>query len=821
VHYRFGRHTLDLDAVELRCDGDPVDLEPRSFAVLQLLVEQRHRVVPKTELLDRVWGDRFVSESALTTRIKHCRRALGDDGTAQRFIRTVHRVGYRFVAPVDTSAADTESPRHAPDRAGHRTRSSNPATEVFGRDRDMVQLAELLSTGSLVTVTGPGGVGKSRLVGAAVEQGVLTGDVWWCDLTATRRHETVSEVVLHALGEGRQSDADPLATIARVGHGRQGTVVLDNCEHLLDAVAPVVAHLTAPGSHLRVVATSRLPLDLPGEHVLVLAPLDRTAAIDCFVDRATAIGARLDRDDPAIGVLCDRLDRLPLALELAAARARLLTPDQIVELLDDRFRLLRRNDDADDEDMHHALAGTIGWSWDLLGEVDRQLLTELSVFVGSFALDDAAGVAMPGGDVFDVVDGLDRLLRASMLVAADASGGERRFRLLESIRDFAADQLAEDERARALRRHGAHQAQLLEDLDARLRTDHVDEALAEMTAAWPNVRAAVDHAISGGDLTVGRRIIRAAGAYADLFQAFEIIEWCERAALLGEDGTPATDDDPALVADALAIWARLLAHRGDHDHAAELAERAHAWHPSFATQLSLVWAAYYSGRLDQVITGAEQLLELSSTSGGIDQAYTEGFQAIVAAVRLEPVLTSTDVDPAEADRGLLGALRCLTAGFRLCAADPETAAQLLEAVVASSLRNDHRLLLGAAASTLTQITLPGRPPDEAMRTLCRTLDRYLERGMWPLISADTVMAAKLLADAGDEVTACRLLGARAASGYRSGISEATRATLHEHLRNRLGEEYDRLAAAGAEWTPPAAGAAAVAAMRRRLGEVAD
>jgi predicted ATPase/DNA-binding winged helix-turn-helix (wHTH) protein len=461
VHYRFGRHTLDLDTVELRRDGAIVDLEPRSFAVLRLLVEQRHRVVPKAELLDSVWGDRFVSESALTTRIKDCRRALGDDGTTQRFIRTVHRVGYRFVAPVE-NATDTDTAPGPHDRpsAVPATRPSRPATTVFGRDDDIELLGRHLATGPMVTVTGPGGVGKSRLVAAAIERGALRGEVWWCDLTATRQPDAVSDVVLHALGERRQSDADPDATIARVSHGRHGIVVLDNCEHLLDAVRDVVSHLTGPGSGLLVVATSRLPLGLTGECVQVLAPLDRAAAIECFVDRATSNGAQVDPANPVIGDLCDRLDRLPLALELAAARARLLSPDQIVELLDDRFRLLRRTD-GEDGNLHHALAATIGWSWDHLSEPDRELLAELGVFVGSFSLDDAAGAGMPGRDVFDVVDGLDRLLHASMLAAVTTSSGLRRFRLLESIRDFADEQLSAEQRRVVRRRHADHHAALV------------------------------------------------------------------------------------------------------------------------------------------------------------------------------------------------------------------------------------------------------------------------------------------------------------------------------------------------------------------------
>jgi predicted ATPase len=779
--------------------------------VLCHLIEHRHRVVPKHELLDEIWGDRFVSESALTTRIKDCRRALGDDGTAQRTIKTVHRVGYRFVEEVAIGDGDPASPAPVPVDAGASTPSPSRASRwvsvdrpdrLFGRDGDRQAVLDRLDDHPVVTITGPGGVGKSQLALAVVAaRDRATSPQWVCDLTATRDPDKVAEVVLAALGERPQGDTDPLTTIDRTMAGRSGVVLLDNCEHLVDAVRLVVSRLVAASGALRVLATSRSPLEVPAESVVVLEPLEPAAAVECFVARAHDNGGQVDPADPAVAELCERLDRMPLAIELAAARSRLLDPRQMLGLLDDRFRLLRTADSAPD-DLHASLAATIEWSWDLLEPADAHLLTVLSVFVGSFSLDDAAGVGDPDGDVIDVIDGLDRLARASMLAVTTDPAGRRRYRLLESIRAFAASRSADPHGAR--RAHVQHFVALAERLDAALLTDQVDDALDAFAAAWPNVRAAVGYAHAATDTTSIRRIIRAVGAYADLHQAYEVLDWCDHAALLAADETliDLNGPDGALAAEAVAIWARLLAHRGDHDRAAALAATARAAHRSFVTQLSMVWTAYYRGRLDEVVAGAHELGALSRSDEGVDRAYADGFDAIVAAVRQEPVLSSTDVTPADAEHGLLGAMRCLTAGFRLCAADPEQASELLEAVVAISLERDYRLLLGAAASTLTQITLPGRPPEEAM-ALCRTLDRYRERGMWPLISADTVMAAKLLADAGDDETAVRLLGARTASGYRVGMSEATRAGLDDELRRRLGTRVRRAGSRRGEMEPAA------------------
>jgi predicted ATPase/DNA-binding winged helix-turn-helix (wHTH) protein len=804
----FGRNTLDLETMELCRDGSRVDIEPRSFAVLAYLVENRHRVVRKDELLDVVWGDRFVSESALTTRIKHCRRAVGDDGEAQKVIKTVHRVGYRFVAEVSDPDAV----------AGHLVSAATSGDhELFGRVDDLRAVADRLADHRVVTVTGPAGVGKSRLCVAVAEKTgpESIGESWLCDLTSVRETGALGGAVLDAVGERQHSDADPTESLRRVLESRHGVLVLDNCEHLLDAVRDLVNTLTDSCAHVRVLATSRLTLGTDLESIVVLQPLAPEAAVACFVARALDGGVRLDEADPDIAALCKRLDRVPLALELAAARARLLSPQQMIDLLDDRFRLLRRPHSGNGNDLDGSLAEAIAWSWEHLDDADQELLGQLSVFVGAFALEDATGVATSTSDPLDVVDSLDRLTRASMLVTTPGTSGSRRFHLLESIRDYVNEQLGDPHEART--RHAWYFTQLIERLDAEMQTESVDESLAVMTAAWPNVRAAVHHAARDGDIQTVRRIVRGVGAYADLYQAYEVIDWCELAALTTDHHAPDIGGETALVADATAIWARLLAHRGEHERGSALASQAHSLNASFATVLSLVWTAYYQGDLDQVVSGARRLVELSRTDRGLDHAYADGFTAIVAAVQQDPVLHHTEVTADEAESGLMGALRCLTAGFRLCAADPDRASELLDAVVTSALRNDYRLLLGAAASTLTQITVPSLPPNEGMTILCRTLSRYRERSMWTLISADTVMAAKLLADTGELDVATRLLGARGASGYRSGLSEVMRSLLHDQLAAQLGGRFAELIAEGAQWPPPRAGDVAIAAMRLHLG----
>ncbi|HSL56292.1 MAG TPA: winged helix-turn-helix domain-containing protein, partial [Acidimicrobiales bacterium] len=861
MRYRFGRHTLAEEAHELRRDDQPVELEPQTFTLLAHLIRNRHRVVTKHELHDVVWGDRFVSDSALTTQVKHCRRAVGDDGRAQSVIRTVHRVGYRFVAPVTELTADGTAPADRDDAGtagataapadaldgGHdgvgdsergrrgvggdgddrppRTSRGVPVRSkpTYGRAAELDQLASRLRRHRLVTVTGPGGMGKSTLCTRLAESTPADGAVWWCELASARDAAAVPNVVLDAVGEAQQADADPVESVVRSLERRHGLLVLDDCEHVAQAAAAVAGNVARRCGSVRVLATSRAPLGVDGESVLPLGPLLPDDAAACFRARAHDAGATLAPDDPAVPELCRRLGGMPLALELAAARARLLAPAEMLELLDHRFRLLTAPSAPDDR--HGSVSEVIAWSWDHLRPDDRDLLAGLSVFAGPFSWEDAAAIVRPDEDPVAVLDGLARLDRSALVVPDPGRDGAPRCRLLAPIREVAAARLADPGSVR--RRHAAHVAGVAEHLDDEMQTERIDAALAAMGAAWGDLRAAVRTAAEDADRRTIWRIVRAVGGFADLRQSFEVLAWCDAAggAAVGAPGTDhgAADRadvdraDVALAADAGAVQARLLAHRGQHRRARALAASAHDRHESHATLLSVVWCAYYAGDLDTVVDGAARLLDLSRSERGMDRAYAEGFAAIVGTVRQEADDGGPDVDPGRAGQGALGAFDCLVAGLRRCATDPERAATLLEAVVVASLRDDHRLLLGAAGSTLTQVALPARPPEEAARTLIRTLRAYRDRGMWTLISADVVMAARLLADGGDAATAARLLGARAASGYQVGLSEVLRAALEAELAERLGaERFGALAADGAGWSPPEAADVAIDALGSRL-----
>jgi predicted ATPase/DNA-binding winged helix-turn-helix (wHTH) protein len=427
----FDEFELDLARFELRRGGSPVQIERQVFDLLTYLVRAQGRVVTKEELLDNVWGTRFVTESALTTQIKFARRALGDDGTRQQFIRTVHRRGYEFVVRPGTSPGATE-PRA--DLTSDRTVvSGRAARRLIGRDAAVADIVDLVSTHRLVTISGPGGVGKTQLALAVAEMIADHFDdgVVQIDLASLADPDAIAKAAAEAAGLGLREGAAVADALAET----RAVVLIDNCEHVVSGVAEFVERLLAR-SHdpVRVLTTSREPLAVLGEQVYVLDPLPVAApsgqaspAARLFVERAGhALG---DGDLAAVEDLVGLLDGLPLAIELAAAQLGFMTLPELHRRLEQhRFSLERRRRQPS---RHDSLADSVAWSWQLLDDTERATLTELSVFPGDFGLDAVERVASSTNPI-SVLRGL----HAKSLVASSRSRDTTRFRLLFGVRDF-------------------------------------------------------------------------------------------------------------------------------------------------------------------------------------------------------------------------------------------------------------------------------------------------------------------------------------------------------------------------------------------------
>ena len=480
--YRFGEHQLDDQRLTLSDRDGVVHLEPQVFRLLHHLVVHRDRVVSKEELLDEIWGDRFVSESALTSRVKTARQAVGDDGASQQVIKTVHGRGYHFVAEVST---ELENRRRGLPRL---------RVELIDRDDDVAGVVDRLGSAALVTITGSGGIGKTTAAIAAAErmQREFADGAVFVDLSPVLPGDDITRAVAEAVG--LEGDAARTAqTVAEHLAHRPVLVLLDNCEHVLDAAAGLVEQILDLRGSAVVLATSREPLGVRGEHVWPLSPL-KVGGPDLFVARATAAEPRVDWDphDPAVVDLCDRLDNVPLALELAAGQLRRFGLDELVEHLDSHLVLLTRG--RSDRHRHAAIETTIVWSYQLLDPVEQQVLRHLSVFPASFDL-DAASVAVPSLPAPETAALVGGLVDKSLVVRAPDTG---RYRLLEMIRVFGRRRLDDaGETAAALEAHRAHVRDRVGST-SRLERWMSAQLAVEFRAALDDVRLAFGESLVAG-----------------------------------------------------------------------------------------------------------------------------------------------------------------------------------------------------------------------------------------------------------------------------------------------------------------------------------
>ena len=396
-------------------------------------------------------------------------------------------------AAIDARIAELAGDEMAADRVGTPSDGARnlptPLTSFIGRENERAEVAAALRASRIVTVVGPGGIGKTRLANEVARDWNGPDMVRWCELAPVRDPEAVPRTIaasFNVISDGSRSLLDTLAGFLAP---RPVLLVLDNCEHLIDVAADIVADLCERCPHLTVLATSREPLDLAGERTVTLPPLEIDTAVQLFTERARAVQPSFgaDRDTEQI---CRALDGMPLALEMAAARIRSMQPAEMVARLDQRFQLLLGPRGT--ASRHQTLHATVGWSHDLLNDRDRRVFRRLSVFAGTFDL--AAAEAVTTADELSVVDvdnALHSLVSKSLVVGA---GHERmtRYSLLETFRAYASERLQDaGERDDISRRHAGHYAGLVAEAGIGLRgpaetewADRIDLELGNLRAAF-------------------------------------------------------------------------------------------------------------------------------------------------------------------------------------------------------------------------------------------------------------------------------------------------------------------------------------------------
>ena len=386
--YEIGPLLLDPQARVLMHAGAPVALGARGVAVLAALIVHAGEYVPKATIMDAAWPGLVVEEANLAVQISAIRRALGVVPGGDRWIETLARRGYRFVGPVATI-----SDRRAVAPAlsdGARTNLPQVLTSFVGREREVAEIKRLLPATRLLTLTGTGGIGKTRLAlqAAAEVLDAYADGVWFVDLAPLTHPAMVPSALAHVLGVKESAQQPLLKSLCEYLRDQDVLIVLDNCEHVRGACADLVDSLVRETARTSIVATSREPLRTAAERTYALdvltlpdptadaARIERSDAVQLFVDRARQHRPGFDLGGTrarAVATLCIRLDGLPLALELAAARIAVLPVEEIVRLLDQRFRLLSSGSRSE-VPRQRTLRAMIDWSYDLLDEAEKHCL---------------------------------------------------------------------------------------------------------------------------------------------------------------------------------------------------------------------------------------------------------------------------------------------------------------------------------------------------------------------------------------------------------------------------------------------------------------
>jgi predicted ATPase/DNA-binding winged helix-turn-helix (wHTH) protein len=586
---------IDSGRRELRFDGKPLLLGARAFDVLEILVEAKGRLVSRDELMERVWPREHVVATALRVHIAAIRRTLGAD---QGLLKTSPGQGYQLLgdwathpmsSPTDAAAIVAEDVAR-PFTIG----LPLAATDLIGRANVVQRVLDILSAYRIVTLMGPGGVGKTALASeiARILSPAFQGNVAFIELASLSDRRLVASVSASTLGLQFGGGEISAHAVARAIGDRRLLLVLDNCEHVIDeaaTLAETVAHLCR---NTCILATSREMLRISGEHLYRVPPLDLPpphdegseqlgdySAVQLFVARATANDSGFEPNQQGltrIASICRRLDGIPLAIEFAAAHASILGLAQIDAYLNNRFGLLisgRRTALP----RHRTLRAMLDWSYDLLPEHEQSLLRRLAVFPGRFNLMAAEAVA-PDIGTGSVAMGVMSLGAKSLVTLDEPSGGD--WRLLETIRSYARGKLAEcGETDLASRYHATYIRDLVVSLSGGSTTAQIDKDNARLSQLADDGRAAIDWAFGpGGDFELG---IALTASFAPVWLRLSLLVECRERVKQALDclGTGASADGRLLLPLYIAFGVTVLetTHSGldcvaAYDRALQLAE---------------------------------------------------------------------------------------------------------------------------------------------------------------------------------------------------------------------------------------------------------
>lgn len=522
--YEKGSWEIDTDRRELRAHGRAVPIGSRAFEIIEKLARSAGQFVTKDELVAHVWRGATVEENTLRVHVHAIRKALGPDRT---LLKNAAGRGYRLIglwtAKLDD---DPDQAVRAPATPGDRVRSNLPAStsQLIGRARTLQQLSDLVSAFRVVTLTGAGGIGKTTLAVELARRLAAEFDdgVCFVELASLTVLDLVPSMVSAALGRKADSEVITAEVVARTIGTARLLLVLDNCEHVVEAAASLIETIVRQCPHVALLVTSREVMRVDGERVFRVPPLEVPdaaieqqerllgySAVELFMARMQALDDRFSpaaTNLPEVAAICARLDGIPLAIEFAASRAATFGVQQVAAGLLDRFGLLtsRRRTALP---RHRTLRATLDWSYELLSEAERALLRKLAIFAGLFTVDDAQAIAAAP----DTIEFLSDLVDKSLVVSASRDSATL-YRLLETTRAYALEKVeASGELDAVARRHAEHYRNVFERTEAEWQVRPTSELHADHAWRSDNLRAALDWAYSGrGDASIGIALTAAA-----------------------------------------------------------------------------------------------------------------------------------------------------------------------------------------------------------------------------------------------------------------------------------------------------------------------
>jgi predicted ATPase/class 3 adenylate cyclase len=670
------------------------------------------------------------------------------------------------------------------------------ATSSFiGRESELDEVHAAVKVRRLVTLTGVGGVGKTRLAVEVARRLVdeFPDGVWVFELAAVVDPAAVPDAVAAVLGISQQPGKSVSESIAAAMEGTIRLLVIDNCEHVREAAADLVEAILAQSATVRVLATSREGLRVADEQAWLVPSLDIGAGVDSaavalFVERARGEASQFSVATPddaaAVVEICRRLDGIPLAIELAASRMASMTASEVRDRLDQRFRLLVGSRRA--LERHHTLRHAVAWSFELLDDTEKALLVRCSVFAGGFDLESACAVAgFDDADDLDVLDLLDALVRKSLLVA-DRSAGRTRYSMLETIRQFAEEQLvargeASEIRAAHSRYFAGQEAEIL----ARWDSPRQREAYTWFTIELPNLRTAFRWAADQGDLDSAAALAFCATLLGILVEQYEPVGWAEE----------------------LIEPARRVNHR------------------RLAQLYVLAAQCYAAGRLDDAVgylDASRQLTESDDfdeilyelqSSTGVVYSHAGQSERWADLCRTSLVMALNFLGKGDearaASHGLLAAadvtenpstacMALLAHGLAYHDADPAAAYDALRRALTIAQESGNRQM-EAASSTVWLVAAPDRDPLECFEYLNVLIRRYHEVGNMALLQNPLAILASLL-DRLEHHEQAAIVSGFAASPFTRVSHPQLNPTI-DHLRDVLGDEsYESLARTGETMT---------------------